>query len=94
MKNVFFVLAFMIAGTFAFANTSVENELKIENTSNLEITFSQGEQPGEPGGTCSASYNGYNRAGEVVKTYRVSWSSESAESCAREAKELEAHLNK
>lgn len=32
MKNVFFALAFMLVGTFAFANNSVEMELNVEET--------------------------------------------------------------
>jgi len=32
MKNVFFALAFMLVGTFAFANNSVETELNLEET--------------------------------------------------------------
>ena len=32
MKNVFFTLVFMLVGTFAFANNSVETELKVEQT--------------------------------------------------------------
>lgn len=30
MKNVFFALAFMLVGTFTFANNSVENSTKLE----------------------------------------------------------------
>ena len=36
MKNVFFVLAFMLVGTFAFANNSVETELNVNE--NFEVT--------------------------------------------------------
>lgn len=32
MKNVFFALAFMLVGTFAFANNSVETKLNVEET--------------------------------------------------------------
>ncbi len=32
MKNVFFALAFMLVGTFAFANNSVQTELNLEET--------------------------------------------------------------
>ena len=41
MKNVFFALAFMLVGTFAFANNSVETELNsneaVEFTNVLEL---------------------------------------------------------
>tara|TARA_R110000822_G_scaffold62377_6_gene153852 strand:+ start:770 stop:1105 length:336 start_codon:yes stop_codon:yes gene_type:complete len=32
MKNVFFALAFMLVGTFAFANNSIETKLNLEET--------------------------------------------------------------
>ena len=35
MKNVFFALAFMLVGTFAFANNSVEAELNLNE--NFEV---------------------------------------------------------
>jgi hypothetical protein len=38
MKNVFFAIAFMLVGTFAFANNSVETELNLEKT--IEISNS------------------------------------------------------
>ncbi|MBT8245470.1 hypothetical protein [Winogradskyella sp.] len=39
MKNVFFALAFMLVGTFAFASTSVESNLDLnsENVTELSI---------------------------------------------------------
>ena len=48
MKNLFFVLAFMLVGTFAFANNAEVEILKenaavklIENSSNCKVTNNQ-----------------------------------------------------
>ncbi len=87
MKNVFFALAFMLAGTFAFANNSVENELRIENTSNLENTFTEARLA-KPSGTCSISIGVYGEDGELLKIVSAKWPSESAADCQREAQEI------
>ena len=43
MKNVFFALAFMLVGTFAFANKEVISESKVNKTENVLSTDSQEE---------------------------------------------------
>lgn len=40
MKNVFFALAFMLLGTFAFANNSVNYEKKLNIENSYEVTNS------------------------------------------------------
>ena len=40
MKNLFFALAFMLVGTFAFANNSVNEEKKLNIENSYEMTTS------------------------------------------------------
>lgn len=49
MKNVFFALAFMLFGTFAFANTEVTSDIDLEkiesliNVDNIEFSVEEAE---------------------------------------------------
>ena len=49
MKNVFFALAFMLVGTFAFANTDVNSDIDVEkiesliNVENVELSADEAE---------------------------------------------------
>lgn len=73
MKKVFFSLAFMLIGSFAFANTASQIDLSsIENVElNLEVL-----------GTCHVSVGLYDEDGNKVKTIVLQFDNvASAEDC-------------
>jgi hypothetical protein len=62
MKNVFFALAFMLIGTFSFAN---ENSLLNYNEEGL-ITKTEILNYDENLGDCTITVTAYNQDGEIV----------------------------
>ena len=50
MKNVFFALAFMLVGTFAFANNSTTNFDKLLSQNVITVEYNDNEK------TCTVSY--------------------------------------
>lgn len=97
MKNVFFALALMLVGTFAFANTNVEKQStndaeEIINLSkasdNAEFSISYSNMKDE-GGYCTITVTD-NQTGEIVHQSTIYVNS--AEACRAALKAVMASL--
>ena len=83
MKNVFFSLAFMLIGSFAFANTTSQIDLSsIESQKFESISIENVQLNLEVLGTCYVSVGLYDEEGNKVKTIILQFDNvASAEDC-------------
>lgn len=94
MRKLFFVLAFMLVGIFAFANSYVEkeqssnlkdSEISITNSA-LDFINYKNESNTVILGTCRLRIYNYNSEGELTSVDTYEWPSASAADCQAEAK--------
>jgi uncharacterized protein YxeA len=82
MKNVFFSLAFLLIGSFVFANTS--SQLKLDNSKiiSIENYSSIKSESHQDLGTCYVSISAYDEDGNKLKTWVLQFDDvASAEDC-------------
>lgn len=96
MKNVFFSLAFMLIGSFAFANTTSQIDLSsIESQKFESISIENVQLNWVVVGTCYITINGYDKNDNLVFSQVLQINDvESAEQCDQIADQIEAILKK
>lgn len=96
MKNVFFSLAFMLIGSFAFANTTSQIDLSsIESQKFESILIKNVQLNWVVVGTCYITINGYVKNDNLVFSQVLQINDvESAEQCDQIADQIEAILKK
>lgn len=95
MKKVFFSLAFMLIGSFAFANTASQIDLSsIESQKFESISIENVQLNLDAVGTCYITINGYDKNDNLVFSTVLQINDvESAEQCDQIADQIAAILN-
>lgn len=96
MRKLVFMLAFVLVGTFAFANTEINHKNMIDlnslnhysesNFNNFYISSNLYF------GTCYFHMEIYNSEGEIIQTYNLTWESLSEGHCKSESDTLARFL--